>query len=224
MENKIHLEAERETNRSRVIAKEIRDWIESVSGIFNIQDLYHWMPELSKNTADKRYISKCLSRMVGQNMLERDGKYGVYRKIQTDLERMDFAGASSKGVDIWLPFDLGNYVDIMPGGIVLIAGLEDSGKTTITLNIAWANRNKWNVHYFNSELGTNGLKRRVEEFPGTEAMQWQEAINLLQSKPDLRQRLGEQAQKDAREKYTWEARAKRIVDGLKIESKILKTK
>ncbi len=184
MENKIFVE-ERETTRSKVIAQEIRDWIESVSGTFNIKDLYQWIPELSKNTSDKRYISKCLSRLITQRVLERDGKYGVYRKIQTDLEKMDFAGANPKGVDIWLPLNLSDYVEVMAGGIILIAGLEDSGKTTLVLNVAWANRNKWDVHYFNSELGDGGLKRRVEKFPNTEPMQWQEKISFYNLSHDF---------------------------------------
>lgn len=176
---------EKTTQRARIIIQEIREWIESVHGKFHIRDLYNWIPELSKSTNDKRYISKCLSRLIDENLIERNGRYGIYRKIQTDLERMDFAGANPKGVDIWLPFNLTDSVEIMPGGIIVIAGLEDSGKTTIALNIAWANRNKWEVHYFNSELGNSSLNRRVSQFSGTEPMQWQEAINFYNLSQDF---------------------------------------
>lgn len=169
---------ERETHRSKVIVQEIREWIESIDGTFHIRDLYGWIPELSKNTSDKRYISKCLSRLIAQRVLERNGKYGVYRKIQTDLKRMDFANANPKGVDIWLPLNLSDYVEIMAGGIIIISGLEDSGKSTLVLNIAWANRNTWDVHYFNSELGEGSLLRRISKFPNTEPIQWQEKISF----------------------------------------------
>lgn len=179
------MEEERETQRGRVIAQEIRDWIESVSGTFHIRDLYQWIPELSQNTSDKRYISKCLGRMVAERTLERDGKYGIYRKVQTDLERMNFAGANPTGVDIWLPFNLTDYVELMAGGIIIISGLEDSGKSTLVLNIAWANRDKWDVHYFNSELGEGSLLRRISKFPNTEPMQWQEKISFYSLSHDF---------------------------------------
>jgi len=91
---------------------------------------------------------------------------------------MDIAGASEKGVDIWLPFSLREYAEILPGGIILIAGEQDSGKTTIALNIAWENRNTWDVHYFNSELGPGALKKRTMQFANSEPMQWQEKINF----------------------------------------------
>ncbi len=51
---------------------------------------------------------------------------------------------------------------------------------------------------------------------------WRDAIKLLQSEPAIRKRLGKQAQKEAKEKYSWQAKAERIIKGLEIEAKILK--
>lgn len=172
------MEKDKETGRSRVITTEIRNWLEGVSGTFSIRDLYAWMPDLSRTVNDKRKISVYLGRMVEEGLLDRSGKYGQFRKIEQELEKMDIVGASETPVNIWLPFDMGDYVDIMPGGIILIAGEQDTGKTTIALNTAWANRDVWDVHYFNSELGAGALKRRIMAFRDTEPIQWAEKINF----------------------------------------------
>ena len=171
---------EKETHRSKVIAQEIRDWIESVSGTFHIRDLYQWIPELSKNTADKRKISAYLSRMVKDGLVERNGRYGVFRKVDQDLELMDFLDADDSAIDIWLPFDLTDYVEIMPGNIICIAGEKETGKTTIAMNIAWANRDRFKVYYFNSEMGKGELLKRVRKFKNTDPYDWAKKINFYQ--------------------------------------------
>lgn len=58
--------------------------------------------------------------------------------------------------------------------------------------------------------------------PPTDYDAWRDAIKLLRSDPGLRKQLGKQAQKDAREKYSWEARVERIFRELDIEGKLLK--
>ena len=173
------------TQRSKIIAQEIREWIDALEGQFNIRDLYGWIPELAKSTQDKRYISKCLSRMVEQGDLERDGRYGVYRKLDADLERMDFLAVESKPVDLWLPFEtdetistLNDLVEIYPSNIIVIAGEKGKGKTTIAMNIAWQNRNTWDISYFNSEMGKHELKKRVEMFTETDPYEWAEKISF----------------------------------------------
>jgi len=123
--------------------------------------------------------------MVQERLLDRNGRYGFYRKVETQLERMDFVNVKENAVDIWLPFDLKDYIEIIPGAIILIAGEQDSGKTTLALNIAWANRNIWDVHYFNSELGKVGLKKRILKFENTEPIQWAEKISFYSLSHDF---------------------------------------
>jgi hypothetical protein len=173
------------TQRAKVISHEIRQWLETVSGTFHIRDLYGWIPELSKTANDKRKISAYLSRMESEGLIEHNGKYGQFRKIETQLDRMDIVGANETPIDVWLPFNLTEYAQIMPGGIILIAGEQDTGKTTFALNIAWANRHSWDVHYFNSELSAGGLKKRTLQFQNTEPMQWAEKINFYSLSHDF---------------------------------------
>lgn len=176
---------DRDTRRSKIIAQEIRDWIETVNGIFHLRDLYDWIPDLSKSRGDKQYIRKCLHRMIEKGILASNGRYGIYRKIVDKPERMDFLSVESKPVDIWLPFQtdetessLNDLVEIYPSNIIIIAGEKGVGKTTLAMNIAWVNRNTWNVSYFNSEMGKHELKKRVEMFNGTDPYEWAEKISF----------------------------------------------
>ena len=176
---------EKTTQRAKIIIQEIRDWMETVNGSFHIRDLYQWIPELSKSTQDKRKISAYLSKLVKEGLIERDGRYGVYRKADTELERMDFMNVESKPVDLWLPFEtdetkstLNDLVEIYPSNIIVIAGEKGVGKTTLAMNIAWANRNTWDVSYFNSEMGKHELKKRVEMFTDTDPYEWAEKISF----------------------------------------------
>ena len=64
-----------------------------------------------------------------------------------------------------MPFELNEMIQIPPGSIVLFAGSQDAGKTAIMMNIAKENRDKWNVHYFSSEMNKEVFKTRMRHFP-----------------------------------------------------------
>jgi len=63
-------------------------------------------------------------------------------------------------------------VKIMPGNVIVVAGAKDAGKTAFLLNIAADNLAKFDVHYFNSEMGTGELKARLELFDDIPFKEW----------------------------------------------------
>jgi len=163
------------------VATILKAWIEYTSGTFRIEQLYAAFPDYAKDPVTKRYFSTVLSRLVKEGYIERDGtRYGHFRRIERTLETMDFINADDKAVDIWLPFDITNMVEIMPSNIIIFAGEKEVGKTTIALNIAWANRKTWDVHYFNFEMGRNELKKRLKKFKNTDLMDWAQNISFYQ--------------------------------------------
>ena len=171
-------ETPQETQRKAVM-HEIRDWVQIVAhGNFTIRDIYKFFPQYSKSTNDKKYLSTCITRLVKEHLLERDGRYGQYRKCDLELERMDFLSVQAKPVDIWLPFELCNLIEIYPSNIIVLAGEKGAGKTTLAMNIAWENRNTWDVNYYNSEMGKAELKKRVIMFEDTDPYEWAEKISF----------------------------------------------
>jgi len=163
------------------IATLLKAWIDYTEGVFRIEQVYSAFPDYSRDPTTKRYISTVLSRLVKEGYIERDGaKYGYFRRVEKSIETMDWLESDEKAVDLWLPFDLREMVEIMPGNIIIFAGEKETGKTTIGLNIAWANRKTWDVHYFNFEMGKGELKKRLIKFKDTDLMDWAQNVSFYQ--------------------------------------------
>jgi hypothetical protein len=71
-----------------------------------------------------------------------------------------------------MPFELTSMVDVFERNIITIGGEKNAGKTTLMLNIAWCNRDRYHVHYFNSEMGDQELKRRIMKSEYPDLMEW----------------------------------------------------
>jgi len=176
---------EKPTKKQRpTITTLIVEYLEQVSGHFSINDIYQ---ALNLHTAKEKGAARvALSRLVKGKQLERYGtRDGIFRRPERHLKRMDFINASTKGIDIWLPLNLHKMVKIMPGEIMVIAGAKSAGKTTMALNIAWANRHTWKVSYFNSEMGPSALKNKLSLFKDTDLMEWAEKIDFYSRKRDF---------------------------------------
>jgi len=143
------------------------EWIEEAPGWFSVRDL----------TSDPQYMSvytrKCETLVHTGHLIRHKDRRGMYRKKESDLEEMDFINAHGEPVNIWLPFGLSDMVDIYDGNMIIVAGAKSSGKTALMLNIVKENRYKdWNIHYFNSEMGANEFKRRLNLFYDVSITDW----------------------------------------------------
>ena len=141
----------------------LREWIDITSGIFSISDLYQNISFISSE--DRPYVTVIMNRLIKEGMIERVGKKnGVYRKVENEVEIMDIFAAQDEPLDLWLPLGLHKLVYIMPGNVILVAGAPDAGKTAFLLNIVAGNQEKFDMHYFNSEMGVSELKQRLLRF------------------------------------------------------------
>ena len=152
-------------------SERIKSWIMLSPGEFSIRDLDY---ELNfKAPEQKTHRTKILEKFVAEKILSREGKKrGYYRPYKSDLERMDFKSADDRFLDVWLPFKLHDLVGLLPGNIVIVAGEPNAGKTALLLNLIKANRNKFDVHYFNSEMGSGELKTRLNKFDDFPSSEW----------------------------------------------------
>ncbi|MCP3681561.1 MAG: hypothetical protein GY861_02630, partial [bacterium] len=146
------------------LTDEIADYIQTTEGAFSLKDVGE-MIGAGSDKVIKNKISAIMCRFIKDGTCERVGKKnGVFRKIDTDLEVLDFVNVDEKEVDIWLPFGLHNMVTILPGNIILISGERNAGKTALLLNLIRYNMQKFDVHYFNSEMGALEMKMRLKNF------------------------------------------------------------
>ena len=161
----------RANTRTSNLSGEVRDFVLSSNGIFTSAEIHSCLHLSSRN--DKKNVSLSLSRLVDEGIIERVGlRNGHFRRIQGELEVMDFLNAKTETVDLWLPFGLHEMVETMPGNIILVSGEPNSGKTGFLLNIIRHNMHNSELHYFNSEMGSIELSKRLSNFNGLRLQDW----------------------------------------------------
>jgi hypothetical protein len=145
------------------ISANVKNYIESIEGVFNTGQLYR---DLGLATPqDKDAARHALSRLKGIKIQPHGNKNGEWRIINGECAEIDFTKEEQvRECNLWLPFDLHNYVSIMPGNIIIVTGDPDSGKTAFLLNIIKRNVERWDIHYFNSEMGKDELRKRLNLF------------------------------------------------------------
>ena len=119
---KIQSALKRAEKREKSLTQEIRDWISATWGNISATNFY-----LEQHIATSQEKKKCrvvFGRMVKEGLIERiPEKDGWYRRIDNNCEKMDFLSVGTDIVDIQLPFGLQDMVEIIPGNIILIAGV-----------------------------------------------------------------------------------------------------
>lgn len=162
---------------ANAVLNKMRVWVDLCPGEFNFADIERDMPiKADKHqTALEKRLDRifALEKMVELGELQRVGsRRGWYRPTNLDCKRMDFTTISVKPVDIIWPFGIQQLVNLYPGNVVTIGGMKNSGKTAFSLNTALYNRDKWDVHYFNSESGPEELLTRLTKFSHIPLTEW----------------------------------------------------
>jgi hypothetical protein len=154
------------------IAQEVRDFVVTSSGFFLTSECFQRLP-VTSNRRERKAVVLELLKLCKKGEIERHPtKNGCYRKIEGDLERMDFMSATTETLDLWLPFKLHELVETMPGNTILLSGEPNAGKTGLLLNIIRYNQDRFEIHYFNSEMGASELKKRLEKFEDMPLSGW----------------------------------------------------
>lgn len=166
IEAKIQSVLKRSDAKEIGLTAQIREFIDGTWGVFS-ETLAQQNVTIRNNRNIRPKIRSILSRIARtEKTIERvPGKSGFYRKIENDCDAENCQHACTDTVDLWLPFELGEIVEVMPGDIVLIAGSQNSGKSALMMNIAKENRDSYKIHYFSSELRPGSFRRRMAKFP-----------------------------------------------------------
>lgn len=151
--------------------KQVREWVSASPGEFTVIDIDRDL-KITEPWQKILRTSAC-EKLIEDGMLERCGnRRGYYRPIDGLLIEQDFMGCDGRPIELWLPFELTSKVDIFSRNIITLGGEKNAGKTALLLNIAYCNRSKFSVHYFNSEMGDQELKRRLIRFKDGDLSQW----------------------------------------------------
>lgn len=150
--------------KERNLTQDLRQWIDLTSAYFSLTEAYSPLQVL---TSQKNTVHQIMHRFVKEGYVERHpNKNGIYRRIDREVEFMDFASADIENtVDLRLPLDMHVKTKIYPKGVVVAAGVSGMGKTLYALNAIAMNRGKFPIYYFNSEMGPEALKKKLSHFP-----------------------------------------------------------
>jgi hypothetical protein len=174
---KIQSALKRANSREKGLTQEIRELVLTTSG--NISTTFVYNRQQVTTREEKKKVAVILNRLAIEGLLEPTGvRAGEYRIVERSCEPEDWQNASTDTVKLWLPFELDEIVEVMPGDIILIAGSQNAGKSALMMNIAKENRDKYLIHYFSSELRPGSFKRRMQKFP--DVMPDQMKINFYQ--------------------------------------------
>lgn len=130
---------------------------------------FQWdAPDIRKEVSRKLYHD---SVELAQPRLEKNNR--AFRLIDNTLEEIEWDEADPDDVyQLKLPYDIETGIGfpfegdifIPPRGLVVVAGVSNSGKTTFLLNMLARNMDDFESVYFTSELSAVALKRRLIPF------------------------------------------------------------
>jgi len=170
--SKIKSALTRVEKQERNLTQELRDWIMTTSG--NISTTFVYNCQHLTTREEKKKATVILGRFVKEGLLERvPGQAGVYRRVESECEVIDFKNASSETFNLRWPFGVERLVKIHPKSIVVIAGEANAGKTALMLNIIKLNQNAGKgLFYFSSEMSASELRDRLNNFDDMTMSDW----------------------------------------------------
>jgi hypothetical protein len=150
--------------KERNLTEDLRRWIDLTSAYFSLTEAYDPLQIL---TSQKNTVHQIMHRLCKEGYVQRHpNKNGIYRRIDAEIEFMDFANADTENViDLSLPLNLHTKTKFFPKAVIVIAGVSGMGKTLFSFNAIAENMGKYPIFYFNSEMGPEALKMKLSYFP-----------------------------------------------------------
>ncbi|HNZ65244.1 MAG TPA: bifunctional DNA primase/polymerase [Smithella sp.] len=169
IETKIQSALQRAEKREINFSQEVRDFVVTSNGFFLTSDVFNRLQVTSRQ--EKKNVVLNLLRLKKEGIIEKHGnKDGCYRKIETDIEPVNFLTAPTGEFKINIPMGVSDYCILYPGNIIMVAGSKSAGKTAFLLNIVKDNP-QHEIVYLNSEMGDTEFRKRLELF-GTPLSDW----------------------------------------------------
>ena len=161
--DKIASAKKRSDRRSGDVTKTIEEWVSVTDGYFSVTECCKALQSVTDS--GQTTIRGILRRLAQRGIIEKHGgKDGVYRRIDTELQPLDWKNADTSPLSMRWPFGIERLVNLYPGNLAVIAGAPNAGKTAFILNFIRMNQADHDVHVFTSEGGKEELKLRILKF------------------------------------------------------------
>ncbi len=153
------------------ITQEVTKWVAVTQGYFAVTNCYNELQLVTKQQKNAARVAIC--RLVEKGVLERHRQRdAIYRRIERECEEIDWRRAPTQALNIDWPLGLSALTKIYPGNIVVVAGVQNSGKTAFLLDFIKRNMRNNQIGYFNSEMGATELKLRLQKFEDVRLDDW----------------------------------------------------
>lgn len=115
------------SKREHTLVGDVRKLVDVTSGDFSLAEILKSLDSVTNR--DRTNVRQILHRLKVEGVIERSGRRdGIFRKVESDLEVMDFVNAPTDGLAFDWPLDLHGVATVFPKDICCIAGFKDSGK------------------------------------------------------------------------------------------------
>lgn len=163
--------------KDKITQDEIIEWFRTTTGNIHLRDAKREL-ELASGTFP--HLRTVFSRMVQDNIAVRiAGKDGWYRLVDEETEIIHFKNGEVNPFDIKWPYDanfpksgfgIENLAWVDRGGLAVVGGSPNAGKSALAHNLIHCNYKKHRVILYDSDNSEAEIVRRVKVFPTF--MQW----------------------------------------------------
>jgi len=149
--------------RHENLSRDIKEWIEEEKGWFYSEKLDKELGIVGsqRDMGNRRQIVARL--LKSGDLIAHNKRRGCYRKRQVEYIKMDFKNAPTNTVELDWPLRVNEFFVTYPKNVCVIAGCKDAGKTAFFLDFIKRNMNQHKIAYFNSEMGPQELRMRLEK-------------------------------------------------------------
>jgi hypothetical protein len=140
----------------------VREWLNS------LEHYGYWSQAMIDQECGFRSPQARNARRQAVNRLKREGliephprKPGQYKLVCKEVDEVDWQNAEDVPVDILLPFDMQEYVEIFERSIIVVAGTSNVGKTAYLYHFILKNMNHHLIDLYNTETSPGQMRRRM---------------------------------------------------------------
>lgn len=163
---------EKVTDAPQPLSKRIEDWIKKTNGWFDYTEIDREFELNSAKAKHNRWM--IIERLTENGTIESHKSHNkLYRLINTTVRLIDFKAAGNRtAIDIKYPFGIERFFHTYPGNVIILAGVTDTGKTAILLNLVRLNMYDFPIYYQSSEMGDAEIANRLQKFEGIGLEDW----------------------------------------------------
>lgn len=182
-------------DNGRTIAGDVLSFIDMDPVPFTNNDLYSEL--CIHDRRGKKRVSDALCYYEKQGKIKKiEGKRGSWEIVEDKPKTMDLLSVDTEPFKITLPLEISDYVNVRPGGIILVSGSNNAGKTVFllsvvrkflsgthiknSLNLSFENCERFTpIIYLNSEMSPQELVARIRSF-GDDPAGWVKHVSFIE--------------------------------------------